>query len=83
LVYDVTSRESFTKMETWRQNFITKSGCKDPETFPFVLLGNKADLVSEDPKNRQVTQSEVTEFCESAGVLAHLETSAKEDQNVE
>ena len=44
LVYDITSITSFRSVETWRQNFLDKAMPKNPETFPFFLLGNKKDL---------------------------------------
>jgi Ras-related protein Rab-7A len=50
-----------------------------PDTFPFVLLGNKADMPAD---KRMVTERAATEWCESQGNMPYLETSAKNDLNV-
>ena len=44
LVYDVSEATSFQKLEQWRNAFITAADIANPKTFPFVVLGNKADL---------------------------------------
>jgi len=39
--------KSFENLESWKEEF-KQQGCpKDPETFPFVVLGNKCDKASE------------------------------------
>ena len=50
-----------------------------PESFPFVLLGNKADAT---PDQRMVSERQAAEWCESQGDMPYLETSAKSDLNV-
>ena len=67
----------------WRQNFLSKSMVKSPNTFPFICVGNKSDIVTENPVTRAVSQTEVQEYCESHGVTGSLETSAKNNTNVE
>ena len=37
-------QKSFKGIENWKKVFITQSGVSDPESFPFVVLGNKCDL---------------------------------------
>jgi Ras-related protein Rab-7A len=39
IVYDITNQKSFESIENWRQDFLNQGAPKDPETFPFVLLG--------------------------------------------
>ena len=41
LVYDVTSAQSFKNLESWRDEFLIQASPRDPENFPFVVLGNK------------------------------------------
>ena len=41
LVYDVTSQQSFRNLESWRDEFLIQASPRNPEEFPFVLLGNK------------------------------------------
>ncbi|CAF1080094.1 unnamed protein product, partial [Didymodactylos carnosus] len=44
LCYDVTAPNSFKSLESWRDEFLIQSGPRDPENFPFVVIGNKIDL---------------------------------------
>jgi Ras-related protein Rab-7A len=43
LVYDITNPKSFEKLDSWRDEFLNQAGPRDPEAFPFILLGNKVD----------------------------------------
>ncbi|XP_067832293.1 ras-related protein Rab-7a-like [Heptranchias perlo] len=77
LVFDVTSTASFRALEGWRQEFVLQAAPRDPDGFPFVVVGNKTDL-----RNREVTVKHVEEWCKPHN-LPYFETSAKEDLNVE
>ena len=46
-----------------------------------VLVGNKSDLVKEDPSLRQVETDEAKQLAEDNGFL-FMETSALENENV-
>ena len=83
MVYDITNRLSFEHVDNWKQNFLSKSMVKEPGTFPFIVLGNKVDLADKDPVNRCVSETELNEWCETNGAHSCLETSAKENHNVE
>ena len=50
LVYDVTNETSFTKLEEWREAFVTQAGLTDHANYPFMIIGNKID----DEKGRTV-----------------------------
>ena len=52
----------------------------DPESFPFVVLGNKVDM-GED--RRVVSSKRAMAFCQGKGGIPYFETSAKEAVNVE
>ena len=54
LVFDVTQPGSFKTLDSWRDEFLIQASPRDPENFPFVVLGNKVDL-----ENRAVCN----EFC--------------------
>jgi Ras-related protein Rab-7A len=43
LVFDLSEQASFDKLTHWRDNFIDNNAPQDAESFPFVLIGNKAD----------------------------------------
>ena len=46
LVYDITDEKSFKSLENWMEEFLAQAGPRNPSTFPFIVLGNKADLAS-------------------------------------
>lgn len=52
LVFDVTAPNTFKTLDSWRDEFLIQASPRDPENFPFVVLGNKIDL-----ENRQVSIS--------------------------
>ena len=47
LVYDITNRQSFDNLQTWKSEFFEKSMPKDPNNVPVFVLGNKIDLAHE------------------------------------
>ena len=44
LVYDVTAPQTFKSLDSWRDEFLIQASPRDPDRFPFVVLGNKVDL---------------------------------------
>ena len=52
LVYDVTVPNTFKTLDSWRDEFLIQASPRDPEHFPFVVIGNKIDL-----ENRAVSDS--------------------------
>lgn len=62
----------------WRQEFIHYADVRDPDSFPFVLLGNKVDMES-----REVQTAEAMAWCAQHCEMAYFETSAKDNINVE
>lgn len=44
LVFDVNVAKTFENLDSWRDEFLIQAGPKDPENFPFVVIGNKIDL---------------------------------------
>lgn len=69
LVYDVSSALSFERLEAWRDQFIKFGDITDAHDFPFVVLGNKADL---DPSKHAVSIASVKAWCESKGGIPHF-----------
>jgi Ras-related protein Rab-7A len=80
LVYDVNNAKSFDTLDSWRDEFLIQASPMDPESFPFVVLGNKVD-VGED--KRVVSSKRAMAFCQAKGGIPYFETSAKEAVNVE
>ena len=79
LTYAVDDLQSFQSIAMWKKEFLYYADVKDPENFPFVVLGNKSDLVAE----RKVNSEEALTWCEQNGRLSHFETSAKDAVNVD
>ncbi|XP_022105356.1 ras-related protein Rab-7a [Acanthaster planci] len=78
LVFDVTNQNSFKSLDSWRDEFLIQASPRDPENFPFVVLGNKIDM-----ENRQVSTKRAQNWCSSKNSIPYFETSAKESINVE
>ena len=68
LVYDVTDKKSFDKLSEWRTELLDVA-----DDIPFILLGNKIDLVQE----RQITREEGENISKQFGAISFIETSAK------
>jgi Ras-related protein Rab-7A len=79
LVFDLTDPKSFETIENWRSEFLRHLNPTDPDSFPFVLIGNKCDKESE----RKVLESRIRQYCASNNDMPYFETSAKENINVE
>ncbi|KAJ8262040.1 hypothetical protein GJAV_G00161400 [Gymnothorax javanicus] len=75
ITYDLTRRGTFESVTHWIQEVLQYGAA----SVLLMLIGNKADLDSE----RQVLFEEACTLAEEQGVLAALETSAKESQNIE
>jgi len=81
LVYDITNEQSFDQLNSWRNGFLNQANPKDPDNFPFVIIGNKIDRESE----RKVPKAKATQWCKSKGPkpIPNFETSAKEAVKVD
>lgn len=80
LVYDVNSSKSFETLDSWRDEFLIQASPRDPDNFPFVVLGNKVDMGEE---RRMISQKRATTYCQQRGNMPYFETSAKDNVNVE
>ncbi|XP_029902078.1 ras-related protein Rab-19-like [Myripristis murdjan] len=75
IAYDITRRATFDSVTHWIQE-VEHYGAAN---VVLVLIGNKCDKESE----RQVRFQEACRLAKEKGILAALETSAKESQNIE
>lgn len=73
LVFDLTNKESFKKLDFWIEDVRVNS----PEEASIVLVGNKSDLVDQ----RKITQKEIADFANKKK-LDFLEVSAKTGSNI-
>ncbi len=77
LVYDITNARSFASLPTWKSEFLRQAAPKNPDAFPFILLGNKADK-----EDRKVANEKAKAWCKANGDMPYFETSAKDQTNV-
>ncbi|KAM4570058.1 ras-related protein Rab-19-like [Odontesthes bonariensis] len=75
IAYDITRRSTFDSVTHW----IKEVELYGAANVVLALIGNKCDL----EQDRQVQFQEACNLAEERGILAALETSAKESQNVE
>ena len=73
LVYDITDRESFEKLNFWVDNIKNNA----PENAKFILVGNKCDLANE----RQVSYEEGENYAKNLNIK-FFEASARDGTNV-
>ncbi|KAM3609165.1 uncharacterized protein V6R79_010621 [Siganus canaliculatus] len=75
VAYDITRRPTFESVPHWIRE-VEQYGAA---SVVLILIGNKSDLQTQ----RQVLFEDACTLAESSGILAALETSAKEAQNVD
>lgn len=76
IVYDITKRNTFLSLQKWLNEIRSYTA----SNVVCALIGNKCDL----PEEREVTFEEAEQVCTLVPeVLFYLETSAKENTNVE
>ncbi|XP_071912635.1 ras-related protein Rab7-like isoform X1 [Coffea arabica] len=81
LVFDVNLLRSFETLQNWHAEFLKQADPVNPESFPFVLIGNKVDV--NYGRSQAVPEMTVKDWCASRGNIPYYETSAKEDYNVD
>ena len=77
LVFDLTSLGSFQALSKWKDEFVFSANV-NASAFPFVLVGNKADLTDE----RKISEEKALQWCKDNGAIAYYETSAKTSSKV-
>ena len=77
LVFDLTDDYSFLSIEDWRNVFLEQLAEGERRDFPFILLGNKSDLL-----DRKVKEEDINNLCEKYK-MPYFETSAKNNINIE
>jgi len=78
LVFDVNTAKTFENLDNWREEFLIQAQPRNPDSFPFVLIGNKIDL-----EQRVTSTKKAQSWCLSKGNIPYFETSAKEAVNVD
>ncbi|CAD5207786.1 unnamed protein product [Bursaphelenchus xylophilus] len=77
LIFDLTREKTFEAIQRWRREFIRQTSL--PDTFQFVIIGNKLDLENE----KLIKKERVLEYCDIEGNTAYFEVSAKTGANID
>ncbi|CCF59298.1 hypothetical protein KAFR_0G02670 [Kazachstania africana CBS 2517] len=80
LVYDVTNTKSFENIKSWRDEFLVHANVSSPESFPFVILGNKIDI---EETKKVISVKSAQDLAKSLGNIPLFLTSAKSSINVD
>ena len=78
IVYDITRRQTFENVKFWLDSLLAQS----ESNISLMLVGNKLDLVEEEPKKRQVSVVEAQEYCMQHKNMHFIETSTVQRTNV-
>jgi len=79
LVFDVTIPKTFESLDTWRDDFLIHANIVDSSSYPFVVLGNKIDLVDQ----RSIQSKTASLWCKAHNDIPYFETSAKDEINID
>ena len=63
LVFDLTNIKTFHNLQSWYDEFLLISSPPDAKNFPFILLGNKSDLIENE--QTQISEKMINSFCKS------------------
>ncbi|KAI8507658.1 PREDICTED: ras-related protein Rab-9B-like [Branchiostoma belcheri] len=78
LTFALNDVQSFKNLGMWKKEFLYYADVRDPDNFPFVVLGNKCDMT-----DREVSTEQAEAWCGENGDLPLYETSAKDAINVD
>nr|XP_039332670.1 ras-related protein Rab-9A-like [Saimiri boliviensis boliviensis] len=76
-IWDTAGQERFWSLRMAFYRGIYSADVKEPESFPFVILGNKIDI-----SKQQVSTEEAQAWCRDNSDYCYFETSAKDVTNV-
>ncbi len=79
IVFDLTNIISFNNLERWMDEFLVYSNVSDPNNYPFIIIGNKSDLINDT--NRAISDKYIQKFCQNKNVK-YFEVSTKLNTNI-
>ena len=82
VVTDLTINETPAQIFKWKEVISDESTLVDDEKIPFVLIGNKVDLIPTEEEKKSLEEKS-KEICDKYGFLNYFLTSAKEGTNVD
>ena len=77
LIYDITDKTSFDHVRTWIESINDSLGRNKDQKYAMILIGNKLDLVEENPEDRKVEEEDAQKICKEFGMRWGGEQSIK------
>ena len=77
LIYDITDKTSFDQVRTWIESINDSLGRNKDQKYAMILIGNKLDLVEENPEDRKVEEEDAQKICKEFGMRWGGEQSIK------
>ena len=77
-VYDITQKDSLSKIGDWKNELLAQSGI-EPSECPMLLIGNKSDIMD---SYREVDSSEGNDYAQKNNMIIY-ETSALNGYNID
>ena len=77
LTFDIGNQTSFDRIAFWKKNFLDQAAPLNPQSFPFIVCGNKTDL------ERKVTREVAEAWCKENGGYPYFETCASSGEGVD
>ena len=77
LIYDITDKTSFDQVRTWIESINDSLGRNKDQKYAIILIGNKLDLVEENPEDRKVEEEDAQKICKEFGMKWGGEQSIK------
>ena len=81
VVTDISINETPHEIFNWKEIIRQESSFIDNEAIPFVLIGNKIDLIEKE-EEKAIIDDRTKNICQNYGFLNYFLTSAKEGINV-
>jgi len=74
-VFSIINAKSFESVANWHDEFLVQASPRDPETFPFIVLGLQSDFADKREVSRQKVE---TWMASQGGNMKYLEASSKD-----
>ena len=82
VVTDISINETPAEILKWKEIISDESAFIENEKIPFLLIGNKIDLIEDDEDKKKI-EEKTKEMAQNFGFLKYFLTSAKEGINVD
>lgn len=83
LVFDLSNSDSLTNAASWLEEFLLQAAPPVPSAFPFVLLGNKVDLMRSRGAAYEHIRERALAWCATHHRVPFFETSALENIGID